>query len=65
MTTPTTKELAEFTDPSLEPRVKAALEFIWEFKDWLESNECYEEDPRGNHYWPRMIQAFERWERYR
>lgn len=65
MTVPTTKEIEEFTGPQYEPRVRAALEFIWDFKDWLESDECFEEDPRGEHYWPRMIQAFERWERYR
>jgi hypothetical protein len=62
---PTIKELNEFSDPGIEPRVRAALEFIWEFKSWIESPEAWEEDPRGNDYWPRLIDALESWERLR
>lgn len=62
---PTVKEIDEFTDPATEPRVRHALEFMWEFKAWIESPEAREEDPRGGDYWPRLISAFERWERLR
>lgn len=62
---PTLRELSELSDPDLDPRIRAALEFVYLFNVWLESDAMVEVDPRDSRHWDEMIDAFEAWERLR